>query len=154
MLNLQDRAFLHGTLSPLMRINRDFFKFYERELRDYSQPYFEQTADTYSDEGEEEDIIEEEEVITEKIDNKIEEKLMENTKQKEFKLTSDISNDLNKINEQNNENNNKFSVFKNSLYQQSDEAALSPVMANSGVVHNLHYFKAFFVFTFYTIYWF
>uniref|UniRef100_A0A6P6YGY3 Uncharacterized protein LOC113798200 n=1 Tax=Dermatophagoides pteronyssinus TaxID=6956 RepID=A0A6P6YGY3_DERPT len=34
-----DRAFLHGKLSPLMQINRDFFGFPEKDIRPYPQPY-------------------------------------------------------------------------------------------------------------------
>lgn len=39
-----DRAFLHGTLSPLMKINRDFFGFGEHELRNWPQPNLETVA--------------------------------------------------------------------------------------------------------------
>src|SRR6218665_1933258 len=43
-----DRGFLHGELSPLMKINRDFFGFQPEDLVDYSQPYFERFVPTVS----------------------------------------------------------------------------------------------------------
>jgi len=118
-----DRAFLHGSLSDSLKINRDFFKMNERELREYSQPYFQPEVVDVSDDTD--DDIDEEETVEENLENN----LQENSHKKEFQLITEISNDL----ENKKVDNNFQNDYKNSLFQRSDEVlAVSPVMANLG----------------------
>ncbi|KAJ6219307.1 hypothetical protein RDWZM_005119 [Blomia tropicalis] len=42
-----DRAFLHGALSQPMLINRDFFHFSQREIRNWPQPFYEQWNESF-----------------------------------------------------------------------------------------------------------
>lgn len=165
----QDRAFLHGSLSPPMKINRDFFKFYDRETRDHEQPYLELIGDEVSDdeEHEEPEEITTPKVVTERVDNKLE----ENNRQKEFRLIPELNNELensNKINRELNRNanqevtqevnredtedDNKLSDFRNNMYQQSDEAAVSPVDHNSTDGSHRKPFIYYFVLLFYIFY--
>ena len=156
-----------------MKINRDFFKFYDREVRDHDQPYLEMVKDEVSDD--EDDYEEPEEittqiVVTERLDNKLE----EINRQKEFRFIPEISNELensNKINSNRelsrntnqevkqevsreyNREVNKLSVFKNSMYQQSDEAsAVGSVVQSAGHAYHLKPLIYYSVLLFYIFY--